>query len=87
MQNSEIQASWKITKQVSPYIWPVGDTELRLRVVFALLALVGSKIIAIIGPLLQAWAVDELAGNNISDFVLGAFGLTIAYGFARIMTS
>jgi len=87
MHNSEIQASWKITKQVSPYIWPAGNKELRLRVVFALLALVGSKIIAIIGPLLQAWAVDELAGNNISDFVLGAFGLTIAYGFARIMIS
>lgn len=87
MQKTEIQAAWKTTKRVSPFIWPVGDNELRARVVLALLALIGSKIIAILGPILQAWAVDDLAGSNISDFILGAIGLTVAYGFARIMTS
>ena len=87
MQKTEIQAAWKTTKRVSPFIWPVGDNELRARVVLALLALIGSKIIAILAPILQAWAVDDLAGSNISDFILGAVGLTVAYGFARIMTS
>ena len=87
MQKTEIRAAWKTTKRVSPYIWPVGDKELRARVVLALLALIGSKSIAILGPILQAWAVDDLAGSNISDFILGAIGLTVAYGFARIMTS
>ena len=45
MQKTEIQAAWKTTKRVSPFIWPVGDTKLRARVVLALLALIGSIII------------------------------------------
>ena len=53
----------------------------------ALLALVATKFIAIIGPILQAWAVDDLAGSGAPEFVLGAIGLTIAYGFARIATN
>jgi len=49
--------------------------------------LVGSKFIAILAPILQAWAVDDLAEAGVSDFVLGAVGLTIAYGIARIATN
>jgi ABC-type transport system involved in Fe-S cluster assembly fused permease/ATPase subunit len=55
--------------------------------VLAMLALVGSKFIAILAPILQAWAVDDLAEAGVSDFVLGAVGLTIAYGIARIATN
>ena len=87
MQKTEMQAAWEITQRIFPFIWPAGDTVLRVRVVLALLALIGSKIIAILAPILQAWAVDDLAESNISDFILGAVGLTVAYGFARIMTS
>ena len=74
-------------KRVSPFIWPIGDFDLRARVVLALVALVGSKFIAILAPILQAWAVDDLLGSGLSEFALGAIGLTIAYGFARIMTN
>lgn len=74
-------------KRVTPFIWPAGNFELRSRVVLALLALVATKFIAIIGPILQAWAVDDLAGSGAPEFVLGAIGLTIAYGFARITTN
>ena len=74
-------------KRVSPFIWPIGDFDLRARVVLALLALVGSKFIAILAPILQAWAVDDLLGSGLSKFAIGAIGLTIAYGFARIMTN
>ena len=74
-------------KRVSPFIWPIGDFDLRARVVLALLALVGSKFIAILAPILQAWAVDDLLGSGLSEFAIGAIGLTIAYGFARIMTN
>lgn len=51
------------------------------------MALVAAKAIAIVGPILQAWAVDDLAGENVPGFALGAIGLTIAYAFARIATS
>ncbi|MEK9879300.1 MAG: ABC transporter ATP-binding protein/permease [Paracoccaceae bacterium] len=86
-QKSEKQAAWNTTKRVAPFVWPVGDFDLRARVVLAMLALVGSKFIAILAPILQAWAVDDLAEAGVSDFVLGAVGLTIAYGIARIATN
>ena len=86
-QKSEKRAAWNTTKRVAPFVWPAGDFDLRARVVLAMLALVGSKFIAILAPILQAWAVDDLAEAGVSDFVLGAVGLTIAYGIARIATN
>ena len=86
-QKSEKQAAWNTTKRVAPFVWPADDFDLRARVVLAMLALVGSKFIAILAPILQAWAVDDLAEAGVSDFVLGAVGLTIAYGIARIATN
>jgi len=74
-------------KRVSPFMWPVGNFDLRARVVIALLALVGTKFVAILAPILQAWAVDDLAGEGVPEFALGAIGLTVAYGVARILTN
>ncbi|MEL0196270.1 MAG: metal ABC transporter permease, partial [Rhodobiaceae bacterium] len=68
-------------------MWPVGDFDLRARVVVALLALIGTKFVAILAPILQAWAVDDLAGDGVPAFALGAIGLTVAYGVARILTN
>ena len=55
--------------------------------VLALLALVATKFVAILSPILQAWAVDDLAGSGVPEFALGAIGLTVAYGMARIATN
>ena len=77
----------RTVKRVSPFLWPVGNFDLRARVVLALLALVATKFVAIIAPILQAWAVDDLAGSGVPDFALGAIGLTVAYGMARIATN
>ena len=74
-------------KRISPFIWPVGNFDLRARVVLALLALVATKFVAILSPILQAWAVDDLAGSGVPEFALGAIGLTVAYGMARIATN
>ena len=68
-------------------MWPVGNFDLRARVVLALLALVATKFVAILSPILQAWAVDDLAGSGVPEFALGAIGLTVAYGMARIATN
>ena len=77
----------RTVKRVSPFLWPVGNFDLRARVVLALLALVATKFVAIIAPILQAWAVDDLADSGVPDFALGAIGLTVAYGMARIATN
>jgi ATP-binding cassette subfamily B protein len=48
---------------------------------------VGSKFIAVLAPILQARAVDDLVGSGLPEVALGALGLTVAYGCARIMTN
>ena len=83
----EILAAWRTTKRITPFIWTTGNFDLRARVVLSLVALVIAKLIAILAPILQALAVDDLAGNSMPDFVLGAVGLTVSYGFARIATN
>ena len=86
-EQSETNAAWRTVKRVLPFIWPAGNFDLRARVVLALLALVATKFVAILSPILQAWAVDDLAGSGVPEFALGAVGLTIAYGMARIATN
>ena len=86
-EQSEGEAAWRVIKRVTPFIWPSNNFNLRARVALALLALVAAKAIAILGPILQAWAVDDLAGENVPNFALGAIGLTVAYAFARIATN
>ena len=86
-ERSEIEAALRTTKRVAPFIWPVGNFDLRARVVLALIALVATKFIAILAPILQAWAVDDLAGSGVPELALGAIGLTVAYGLARIATN
>lgn len=87
VEQSEGEAAWRVIKRVAPFIWPSNNFNLRARVALALLALVTAKAIAILGPILQAWAVDDLAGENVPNFALGAIGLTVAYAFARIATN
>ena len=52
-----------------------------------MLALVLAKCLVFLSPILQAWAVDDLAGSRLPVFALGAVGLTITYGMARIATN
>ena len=86
-EQSEGEAAWRVIKRVAPFIWPSNNFNLRARVALALLALVAAKAIAILGPILQASAVDDLAGENVPNFALGAIGLTVAYAFAQIATN
>jgi len=57
-----------------------------VRVVLALSILVLSKVVAVYTPILYKGAVDQLAGDGVSQLALGAIGLTVAYGLARVMT-
>ena len=83
---TEGRSAWRTVKRILPFIWPVNNFDLRTRVVLALLALVATKCVAILSPILQALAVDDLVGSGLPEFALGAIGLTIAYGMARIAT-
>lgn len=75
-------------RAVAPYLWPPGETGVKLRVIAALIFLGLSKAVAIGTPVIYKWAVDALSGTMDSGaqmFVLGAIGLTVAYGVARLL--
>ncbi len=59
---------------------------MKRRVVIAMLMLVLAKLIAVYTPILYKGAVDGLAGEGVPPLALGAVGLTVAYGVARMMT-
>ncbi|MCB1389867.1 MAG: metal ABC transporter permease, partial [Rhodobacteraceae bacterium] len=83
-------SGWATIARVAPYLWPEGERGFRVRVVLAMLALLASKLIAVGTPLLYKAAVDALAPSELDAGWLvgiGAVGLTIAYGVARLMNN
>ncbi len=78
---------WQTIRRVLPYLWPPGQGWVKRRVVGALAMLVISKIISVSTPFLYKQAVDVLAKdatNPATFLMLGAVGLTVAYGLARL---
>ena len=76
----------RIIARVTPYLWPKGQAWVRRRVVLALIALVLAKVVAVGTPFFYKGAVDALAGEGTAWFLaIGAVGLTLAYGIARLM--
>ena len=72
-------------RRVAPYLWPADKLWVKQRVVLALLALLASKVVSVGTPILYKYAVDSLSGQGVPDLALGAVGLTVAYGMARLM--
>ncbi|PSL21687.1 ABCB family ABC transporter ATP-binding protein/permease [Shimia abyssi] len=87
LERNEKRSGWRTIRRVAPYLWPEGQNWVKYRVVLAMVALVASKLIAVFTPMLYKRAVDALAGEGVPDLVLGAVGLTVAYGMARLMTN
>ncbi|MFU1478894.1 ABCB family ABC transporter ATP-binding protein/permease [Roseovarius sp. C7] len=80
---------WGVIRRVAPYMWPKGEIWVKRRVVGALLLLLVAKLIAVGTPPLYKAAVDSLAGESTSQewlLAVGAIGLTVAYGMARLLT-
>ncbi len=85
IEQDERRSGWRTIRRVAPYLWPSEPAWVRQRVVFAMVALVLAKVVAVGTPLLYKAAVDNLSGE-VPDLALGAIGLTVAYGVARLMT-
>jgi len=67
-----------------PYLWPKGETEIRLRVVAALALLALAKVTNVTVPIFYKYAVDAL-GAGAGAVVAVPVTLLIAYGVARIL--
>lgn len=84
--NDDQVQGWNVVKRVIPYLWPDGQDWVKRRVVAALAVLFIAKLIAVGTPLFYKGAVDALAGEGSAAMLaVGAVGLTVAYGFARLM--
>ncbi|MBZ0123348.1 MAG: ABC transporter ATP-binding protein/permease, partial [Roseovarius sp.] len=89
---------WRTIAQVAPYLWPKREPWVKRRVVLALLMLVAAKLVAVGTPFFYKAAVDALSGEADPAgtaagavegwmLALGAIGLTVAYGMARLMST
>ncbi|WP_409202586.1 ABCB family ABC transporter ATP-binding protein/permease [Sulfitobacter sp. S223] len=75
----------RVLRNVAPYLWPKDMAWVRKRVIWAMIALVVSKMVTVATPFFYRDAVDAMAGEGAPMFALGAISLTIAYGMARLM--
>lgn len=88
LNNAKIQG-WRVIRRVIPYLWPEGRSGVKIRVVTSLAALFLSQIIAVLTPQFFSQAVDAMApdaGATVTYLGLGAIGLTLAYGIARLLS-
>ncbi|UWR63082.1 ABC transporter ATP-binding protein/permease [Phaeobacter inhibens] len=83
----ERRSGLRTLRRVFPYLWPEGQAWVKYRVVAALAVLILAKLVAVYTPMLYKGAVDSLAGEGVPPLALGAVGLTVAYGMARILTN
>ena len=89
-QNSEYlerKSGMRTIIRVAPYLWPQGQAEIKYRVIFSMLALILSKVIAVYTPLIYRDAVNALSNQGVDELFLWALGLTVAYGVSRIFTN
>ncbi len=80
-------SGWATIRRVLPYLWPPGQAWVKRRVVAALCMLMLAKIVSVSTPFFYKAAVDVLAGeapDGSRMMMLGAVGLTLAYGMARL---
>lgn len=75
-----------VLRSLVPYLWPRESREMRVRVVVAMLCLLGSKAATVTVPLLFKHAIDSL--TNVPRGIGWAavpVGMILAYGTARIL--
>ena len=84
--SDERRSGLRTLRRVGPYLWPSEAPWVKYRVVLAIAVLVLAKVIAVYTPMIYKSAVDSLAAEGHSPLALGAVGLTVAYGMARILT-
>ncbi|OZI47935.1 ABCB family ABC transporter ATP-binding protein/permease [Bordetella genomosp. 5] len=72
-------------RTLMPYLWPKGETGLKLRVVLAVLSLLIAKAALVYTPILYKSAIDALSAGA-PGAVTVPLGLILAYGAARVLS-
>jgi ABC-type transport system involved in Fe-S cluster assembly fused permease/ATPase subunit len=78
-------AEMRAIRALSPYMWPRGDVELRVRVVIAMVFLVAAKVATVAIPAVFGRAVDTLeTGAQAANSVAVPISLLVGYGLLRV---
>jgi len=85
MQDKKYTKNFKL---LFPYLWPEKRNDLKVRVSFAIVALLLAKIASVLTPLVLGKAVDSLTelSSGINLYMLIPIALISSYGFARIIS-
>ena len=83
---AERKSGMRTILRVVPYLWPKDRFDFRVKVILALVLLVLAKAVINFAPFLYREAVNALTETGNSPFLLGAVGMTVAYGGARILS-
>ncbi|MFC0245130.1 ABCB family ABC transporter ATP-binding protein/permease [Falsochrobactrum ovis] len=88
--SAESGETFKTLRNLWPYMWPSERPDLRIRVVWATVFLVVSKIVLILVPYFFKWVTNALNGqldapDYIPAFLIGAVMLVLAYNAAKII--
>ncbi len=89
IEAAERRSGIRTIRKVGPYLWPQGQTNIKVRVVLAVLALVAGKVATVGIPAIFGMAVDSLApAEGTQDLgsvlIASSVGLVIAYGAMRM---
>jgi ABC-type multidrug transport system fused ATPase/permease subunit len=87
---AERRGNLRTIRRVAPYLWPDGQDWAKRRVVAAMAALILAKLVTVATPFAYGAAVDALVPEDGAEpavwLGLGAIGLTVVYGLARLMS-
>ncbi len=76
---------WRTIRSLLPYLWPVGEPGIRVRVVLALLCLAAAKGVNVTVPLYLRQAVDALS-TPVGVAAAVPVGILLLYGVSRLMS-
>ncbi|TNE62622.1 MAG: ABC transporter ATP-binding protein/permease [Alphaproteobacteria bacterium] len=89
-KDEKTESHWQTVKSLAPYLWAKGRTDLKVRVIAAMVCLVLAKLIGIYVPFLFKDAVDALTGETKPGVETLALvlpvGLILGYGTARVLS-
>ena len=84
VEQEERASGMRTLRKVTPYLWPEDKPWVKRRVVWSMIALIMSKVVAAGTPFLTGRAVDVLGDERVSYLTLGAIGLAVALGLTRL---
>ncbi|HTJ98420.1 MAG TPA: ABC transporter ATP-binding protein/permease [Bordetella sp.] len=73
-------------RALGPYLWPAGRTDLKVRVIAAVVCLFLAKAATVYIPILYKSAIDALSHGAGGTAAALPVGLILAYGGARILS-